>query len=424
MTDRTPPHNLEAEQAILGAMLISRPAVRDAQDHLAGADFYRAIHEMIFDAVCALESRTEPTDAIATASELTRRGQLDQVGGHAYLADLVGAASITSNVTYLAEIILDAATSRRIIDGAQRAVQLGYDQTSPAIDRLDTVRGLFEHAAHATSTAVTFDGLMDGVLDVLDQGRSAALPTPWPDLNHLIYGLERGRLYVVGARPGIGKSLFSQAVATHASSLGVASYYASLEMTAHELTLRALASESGVNLASLSRGGLIEEEWRRVSPASQTLRTSRIHIVDHEQSMADIRSGARTVARQHTLGLIVIDYAQLVTPRDRRLGREAQVAEISRDAKLMAKALDVPVVLLAQVNRGPESRVDKTPTMSDLRESGALEADADVVILLHPEDGATLKVIVAKNRSGRTDSIHLRRLGAFAQLRSATKEEQ
>lgn len=425
MTDHTPPQDIDAEQSVLGAMMSSKAAARDVADILNPDDFYRPSHSMVFTAIGRLDSRGEPADAITVADELARLGELSGVGGKVYLAELVSCVGIASNATYYAEIVRDLAGKRRLIESAIKITQDAHESALPASEQVENARALFDKAMPGRVQAETYDSALPRVIETMERGTSRGLATCWPDLDRIIYGLRKGLLYVVGARPGVGKSIVALQLATDMwDRHGKATYFASLEMTSDEIVQRSLAARTGVPLHRIIEGNLSEHEWDRISPHADDLRSSLVHIADSgRQTIGSVRSGARTLARRGSLGLVVIDYLQLMAPRDPKMPREQQVAEMSRGAKLLAKELDVPVVLLSQLNRGSLDRPDKTPTLNNLRESGAIEQDADVVLLLHqPNEGTNeIEIHVAKNRSGAQGVCHFIRQGETARLVPAAR---
>lgn len=416
MTDRTPPQDVHAEQAVLGAMMTSRHVCRDVLDLLTGDDFYQPRHEQVFDAIRALDSRGEPADPLTVAAELG--AELERVGGRLYLAELYGACVVASDGVHHAQLVREAAGKRRLIDAAIRITQVAHESTLSASEQAENARALFDKAMPVRVGATPLGDRLPQVVQSMETGAVRGLATCWPDLDRFIYGLRGGALYVVGARPAVGKSIVGLQLATAMwEQHDKATYLASLEMTADEIVQRSIAARSRVPLDRIIPGRLTDDDWAALSPAVNRLSASLVQIADEgRQTIGTVRSGARSLARRGNLGLVVIDYLQLLAPRDPRLPREQQVAEASRGAKLIAKELDVPVVLLSQLNRATGEH--GVPTLSNLRESGAIEQDADVVLLMHrpDEDTQQIDIHVAKNRSGPLGVCHFIRQGELARL--------
>lgn len=426
-TGRVPPQDLAAEMAVLGSMMLSRDAVTDCEAILTPADFYRPSHETIHAAILTLHGRREPVDVITVADELTRAGNaLMRVGGHVYLHQLVDAVTTAANAAYHAAIVADRAVQRALVAAGTRIVQMGYLDAGggDVEDMLATAEAEVGDVAkrrHRVSARPIADSLLRTVETL--EGQMPFAPTGWPDLDRSIYGWRPGALHIVAARPGAGKSIFGLQSALRTARGGASAVYAVMEMDDDEVNVRLLAQAGTVGLDSLSRHRLSDMEWGRVAEAVTSLHDVPLYVDDSpHQSIAHIRAHAREVARQGRLGMIVVDYVQQVQPPAHMLRspRHEQVAHTSRELKLLARELDVPVLAMCQVNRGPESRADKRPTMADLRESGAIEADADVVLILHREhrDHPTVEVIVEKARHGRQASLTLAWQAHFARLMS------
>lgn len=420
MIDRTPPQDTQAEQAVLGSAMISRTAARDVVDLLSPRDFYHPKHEQIFIAIAALEASGHPADPLTVAAVLERRGELTKVGDRPYLAELVSSVGVAANAIHYAEIVRNKAGLRRLIDAATSVTQSAYESSRPADDLAEDARALFDRAMPTLVAAESYAEALPRVVDSMESGTSRGLPSGWWELDDYIHGLQPGKVYVIGARPGIGKSIAALQLATYMSEAHQrATYFASLEMSTDEIIQRSIAFRARVSLTRVIRGGLSENDWASVAVATDDLQDTRVHVADDpRQTIGTIRAGARTLARRAELGLVVIDYLQLMSVRDPKLPREQQIAEMSRGAKQLAKELSVPVLLLSQLNRASLARSDKTPTLADLRESGSIEQDADVVLLLHaPIDGGDLiEMYVAKNRSGPQGMCQFTRQGEYARL--------
>lgn len=427
MTDRNPPQDIEAEQAVLGAMLTSRTACREVADMLTGLDFYRPAHETIFDAIVAVDGRNEPADPVTVAAELERGQMLERVGGRLYLHEVFAAAPVGSDGTHYAALVREQAGKRHLIEASIKISQDAYESPLPAQEQAENARALFDKAMPDRAHAETFREALPRVIGAMEAGVGVGLSTGWPDVDQILYGLQPGKLYVIGARPGIGKSILALQWALHMwQQHGKATYFASLEMSTDEIVQRSIAHMAKVPLGKIITGRLDELEWDLVGYATSKLSESKVAIEDSgHQTIGSIRSGARTLARRGDLGLVTIDYLQLMSARDPRINREQQVAEMSRGAKVIAKELHVPVLLLSQLNRATldQSGKEKVPTLSNLRESGAIEQDADVVGLLHKpeEDTNEIDLYVAKNRSGAQGVAHFIRQGEFARLVPASR---
>ena len=419
--DRTPPQDMAAEQSVLGAMLLSKDAIGEVTEVLKGRDFYRLAHELIFDAVMDLYGRGEPVDAITVADALSKQGHLVQVGGHIYLHDLVSAVSVTANATYYAEIVRDKAVLRRLVDASLKISQLGYageGDVNQIVDRAQ--QAIYEVAENrASEDYQPLSELVESTLDEIEllaqHGVMAGVPTGFIDLDHLTNGLHPGQMVIIAARPGMGKSTLGLDFARSAAiKHSLCSVFFSLEMTKSEIVMRLMSAESGVPLNHIRKGEMTEEHWARISAKTAQVSRAPLFIDDSPNlTMMEIRAKARRLKQRFDLKLIVIDYMQLMTSGKKVESRQIEVSEFSRQIKLLAKELEVPVVALSQLNRGPETRQDKRPMLSDLRESGSLEQDADVVILLHRDDyydkesprAGEADFIVAKHRNGPTDTV-------------------
>lgn len=418
----TLPHDDTAEQAALGCALASKAVLREVADLVTPADFYSPIHEQIFAAALKLDSQGRAVDPVTVAATM----EAEKVKGfdRLYLAELVGGVSVAANGAHYAGIVADKAIRRRLVEVATAVAQQAGSGRDTADVAEDARAKLDQLTAGYRSESVTFADVLPSVIDSIEQGASAGDPTGWKDLDAMLYGWQPGSLYVLGARPGVGKSIIGLQAASYMwEAHGKATYFASLEMTRAELVTRQIASHARVPLSALIAGGshVRDDDWPRIAMAHTKLQGSKIEISDEgRQTLGTIRSGARKLAHHQPLGLVVIDYLQLLTPRDPRLPREQQVSEMSRSAKLLAKELSVPVLLLSQLNRSSESRTDRKPTLSDLRESGAIEQDANVVLLMHQPDRDdepdNIDLLVAKNRSGPQGTVELIRQGFYARI--------
>lgn len=420
--DRTPPQDLEAEQSVLGAMLMSKEAIADSVEMLKARDFYRPANEMVFNAILDLYGRGEPADPVTVADELSRQGQLEQCGGHVYLADLLSSVSVAANAAYYAAIVRDKAVLRRLVQASIRIAQMGYQGQGEVNDIVDQAQqALFEVTEGKTSEdyhplSELFESTFDEMEAIEARGDSmAGIPTGFADLDDLTNGFQPGQMIIVAARPAMGKSTLALDFARAAAiKHGLTSAIFSLEMGHSEIVMKLLAAEAGVELSRIRGGKLNEEDWQRLVAKTTQISQAPLFIDDSPNlTMMEIRAKARRLKEQHDLKLVVIDYMQLMSSGKQVESRQLEVSEFSRQIKLLAKELSIPVIALSQLNRGPEQRTDKRPMMSDLRESGSLEQDADIVILLHREDvydrestrAGEADFIVAKHRNGPTATI-------------------
>jgi replicative DNA helicase len=430
--DRTPPQDVGAEQSVLGAMLMSKDAIGDVAEVLKGRDFYRPSHEIIFDTILNLYSRGEPADAITVADELTKRGDLARAGGHMYLHDLLATVSIASNAAYYAEIVREKAVLRRLVEAAMKISQLGYSGRGDVAGIVDVAQQAIYEVAEgkASEDYQPLSVLMEATLDEMEalsnNGVMAGVPTGFLDLDDLTNGLHPGQMVIIAARPGMGKSTLGLDFARAASIRnGLCAAFFSLEMTKTEIVMRLISAEAQVPLNEIRRGNMSEENWRRIAQKTAEVSSAPLFIDDSpNQTMMEIRAKARRLKQRNDLKLVIVDYMQLMTSGKRVESRQLEVSEFSRQMKLLAKELDVPVVALSQLNRGPEQRTDKKPMLSDLRESGSLEQDADVVILLHREDmynnqserAGEADLIVAKHRNGQTRTVNVAFQGHYSRF--------
>lgn len=414
------PHD-EAEKNVLGSLMHTRRAIEEVSTVVDPGDFYTPRHETIYAAISALHIRGEGVDPVTVADQLKRTGELASAGGALYLADLYATPPTTSNVGYYARIVRDQAILRRLHATGTRIAQMATTGEGDVDELVETARTEIDTVSRATAQTGWIHQAIDQTIDDLDTPTTVT-PTPWKDLNHHIGGWAPGRLYVIGARPAIGKTLIAVNAATHLARTAPVALN-TLEMSTQEIHHRIIANLASVNLTHLDEHRLTPEDWDRVAKAQPAIRSLRLSINDESAvTVTDIASHARSVARRSDdpLGMVVVDYLQLMaSPTSRRQeNRQQEVATISRRLKLLAKELHCPVVALSQLNRASEGRMDKKPTMADLRESGALEQDSDVVILLHADEDqpGTILAAVAKNRHGTTGAFELDKYGHYARV--------
>lgn len=431
--DRVPPHNLEAEESILGAMMLSAEAIADVVEVVKPDDFYRSANARIFETLRSIYARGDPVDAITAVEELKRRGLLEEIGGHLYIHELVEQVPTSSAAGNYAKIVAQHALLRRLIQAAADIMEMGYSAPEdPERVADEAEQRIYDVARHDEKEQVaSLRELVDQAMTDLEkiQNRESAfagLPTGFRDLDALLSGLQPGNLVVVAARPGVGKSSFVTNLARNVaveSRLPVAMF--SLEMSRWEIGMRLLCAEARVPWDSIRNKRVGADDWSRIVQAAEVLHDAPLSIVDSGNvTLVDIRAKARRLStRRAGLGLIIVDYLQLMSHHRRVDNRQQEIAEISRGLKLLAKELDIPVIAVSQLNRDPERRQDKRPQLSDLRESGAIEQDSDVVMFIHREDADPSKkgladLIVAKHRNGPTDTVPLTFLPHLTQFRN------
>jgi replicative DNA helicase len=413
---------MAAEQSVLGAMMISKDAIADVLEVIRGVDYYRPAHEMIHDAIIDLYGRGEPADMVTVAGELQRRGELQKIGGAPYLHTLAANVPIAANAGFYAEIVREKAILRRLVDAGTKIVQIGYAGEGEVDHIVDQAQAeVYQVTDRRKAEDYTpLSDIMDSVLDEIEaiENREAGIygvPTGFADLDDLTNGLHSGQMIVVAARPAMGKSTLALDLCRAASiHNNLTSCFFSLEMTRSEITMRLLSAEARIPLNHIRNGKMSQEEWDRLARHVSKVSGAPMFIDDSpNMTMMEIRAKARRLKQRHDLKLVVIDYLQLMTSGKKVESRQLEVSEFSRQIKLLAKELEVPIIALSQLNRGPEQRADKRPMMSDLRESGSIEQDADMVILLHRDDvfekestrPGEADLIVAKHRNGATRDI-------------------
>ena len=418
--ERTPPQDVIAEQSVLGGMLLSKDAISDVVEILRERDFYRPAHELIYDAIIDLYGRGEPADPVTVAAELTKRGDLVRAGGAPYLHTLISSVPTAANAGYYAKIIRERAIMRRLVEAGTKIVQLGYTDEGEVDDAVDQAQAEVYAVTERREAEdyVQLSELLPAAYDEIEKISSGVVgegvKTGFKDLDALTNGFHPGNMIVLAARPAVGKSTLGLDIARYASiHKRETSVIFSLEMSRSEITMRMLSAEARVPLNNIRSGQLGEEEWAKMARRMGEISDAPLFIDDSPNlSLMEIRAKARRLKQRHNLKLIVIDYLQLMTSGKKVENRQQEVSEFSRQLKLLAKELNVPVVAISQLNRSPEQRSDKKPMLSDLRESGSIEQDADVVILLHREDlydsqnrSGEADLIVAKHRNGPTRTI-------------------
>jgi replicative DNA helicase len=431
--DRTPPNDPAAEQSVLGAMLLSKDAIADVVELVRGDDFYRPAHQTIFSTVLDLYGRGEPADAVTVASELTKSGEISRVGGASYLHTLVSLVPTAANANYYGRIVREQAILRRLVEAGTRIVSMGYAGTGDVDDAVDRAQAeVYDITERRTSEDyLPLSDIMSDALTEIEaisnrDGEMVGVPTGFADLDSLTNGLHPGQLIMIAARPSIGKSTLGVDFCRAASiKHGLTSAIFSLEMSRNEIVMRLLSAEAQVPLQHMRSGTMSEADWSKLAGKMGVVSEAPLFIDDSpNMNLMEIRAKCRRLKQRHDLRLVVVDYLQLMTSGKRVESRQQEVSEFSRSLKLLAKELDVPVIAISQLNRGPEQRQDKRPMLADLRESGSLEQDADMVVLLHREDfyeresprAGEADFIVAKHRNGPTATITVAFQGHYSRF--------
>jgi replicative DNA helicase len=396
--ERTPPHDVAAEQCVLGGMLLSKDAISDVIEVIRPTDHYRPAHQLIHEAVLDLYARGEPADAITVANELTRRGEIARVGGGPYLHTLIASVPTAANAGYYARIVRERAILRRLVEAGTRIVQFGYAGEADADDLVDRAQAEVFAVTdrRASEDYHSLSEIMPGALDEIEAigsrgGVLTGVPTGFSDLDALTNGLHPGQMVVIAARPAIGKSTLALDFARAAAIRhGMTTVLFSLEMGRNEITMRLLSAEARVPLSTMRTGQMNDDDWARLARRMSEVADAPLFIDDSPNvSLMEIRAKCRRLKQRNDLKFVIIDYLQLMSSPKRVENRQQEVSEMSRSLKLLAKELDVPVIALSQLNRGPEQRTDKKPLLSDLRESGCLTASTRI---LRADTGAEIKL--------------------------------
>lgn len=427
---RTPPQDLDAETSVLGSMMLSKDAIADVVEHLRGEDFYKPAHETIYDVILDLYASGEPADAVTVSNALSKSGDLARIGGAAYLHTLIQSVPTSANAIFYAEIVRELALLRRLVTAGTRIVQMGYDAQGDTDDLINRAQSEVYQVTERRTTEdyVRLSEALQPTIEEIERsgshdGDTAGVPTGFYEFDELTNGLHPGQMIVIAARPGVGKSTlaldFARSAALHHEQTTV---IFSLEMGRIELTTRLLSAESSIPLQKLRQGKLDDErDWTTLANTMGKINDAPLFIDDSpNMALTEIRAKCRRLKQQHDLKMVVIDYLQLMTSGKRVESRQQEVSEFSRSLKLLAKELEVPVIALSQLNRSSEQRNDKRPMVSDLRESGSIEQDADMVLLIHREDmydkesphAGEAIIMVAKHRNGPTGEIKVAFQGA------------
>ncbi|OAS16781.1 replicative DNA helicase [Paenibacillus oryzisoli] len=430
--DRVPPQNIEAEQAVLGAILINADALITAMERISSDDFYRGAHQRIFEAIVELAEDQEPVDLITLTALLQNKQQLEEIGGVTYLSELANAVPTAANIDYYAAIVEEKSMLRRLIRTATQIVTNGYaneDDVGAMLSEAESKILEISQRRSSSGFVVIRDVLME-VFEKVEQlysnkGGSTGIPSGFIDLDKMTSGFQRSDLIILAARPSVGKTAFALNVA---QNVGVRAKETvaifSLEMGAAQLVQRMVCAEANVDANRMRTGNLEGDDWEKLTMAIGALSEANVYIDDTPTiTVADIRAKCRRLQQEKGLGMILIDYLQLIAGRGGKGGdnRQQEVSEISRTLKQIARELNVPVIALSQLSRGVEQRQDKRPMMSDLRESGSIEQDADIVAFLYRDDyydkesekKNIIEIIIAKQRNGPVGTVELAFLKQF-----------
>jgi replicative DNA helicase len=426
-TPKVPPHSLEAEQSVLGGLMLSATAWDKVADKVTEIDFYREDHRLIFRAIHDLHEASQPCDAVTVSEWFESHGKADQVDGGNYISQLANNTPSAANVGAYADIVREKSILRSLIDvGAQITSSAfsteGRDSRSLLEEAERLVFAIAEKGARGGSGFVTVQDALKEAMDKIDElnafeGDITGIPTGYQDFDRLTAGLQPSDLIIVAGRPAMGKTTFAMNIAEHAAiKHGKSVAVFSMEMASLQLVMRMFSSVGQIDQTRIRTGSLDDMDWPKLTSAMNLLHKSKIFIDDTPAlSPAELRARARRLKREHDVDLIVVDYLQLMSVPDSKENRATEIAEISRSLKTIAKELNVPVVALSQLNRALEQRPNKRPVMADLRESGAIEQDADLIVFIYrdevynPEtsEKGKAEIIIGKHRNGATGTVHL-----------------
>ncbi|GIX39069.1 MAG: replicative DNA helicase [Silanimonas sp.] len=441
---RVPPHSIDAEQAVLGALMLDPQALEKVVGVLSHTDFYRRDHQLIFKAISELAEKNRPYDAVTLGEWFEAHALADQVGGTAYLVELAQTTPSAANVRAYADIVRDKSVLRSLIEVGTQIAEDGFapgDRETPELlaEAEQRVFRIADQNRTGRKDIIPLKDAMKEAFEILQvryetQGTVTGLPTGFHDFDEMTAGLQPSDLIVLAARPAMGKTTLALNMAEYAalkSKKAVVVF--SMEMSASQLAFRLISSIGRINAGRLKTGQLEDEDWSRVTMAMRLLSESKIFIDDEPAlSPAKLMSKARRIKREHDLGLVVVDYLQLMQVPGNSENRATEISEISRSLKAMAKELNVPVIALSQLNRGLESRTDKRPVMSDLRESGAIEQDADIILFIYRDeyyhkdspDKGLAEVIISKHRNGATGTVKLKFFGEYTRFDNLARDTE
>jgi replicative DNA helicase len=434
--ERLPPQNIEAEEAVLGALLIDPDAVIRVATILRPDDFYREKHGWIYDSVLGLHERREPIDFLSVCDELDRRGQLNEVGGPAFITALINAVPTSIHVEHYAHIVERTATRRRLIEAAGRIAGVAYQETDDVEDAVDQAEQILFGVSQRriSRDLVPLKQILSDYYDRIEyltrhRGEFIGIPTGFADIDKLLGGLQRSDMVILAARPSVGKTSLALSIAHNAAKkFRQRVAFFSLEMSAEQVVQRLISAETAIDSQRLRRGEIADDEWGRFMKAASDLAETLFYIDDTPGiSALELRTKARRLHAEVGIDLLVVDYLQLMRGESRTENRVQEISSISRALKALARELNVPLLALSQLSRSVESRTDKRPILSDLRESGALEQDADVVIFIYRDElynenterKNIADIMVAKHRNGPTGTVALYFKKELAQFREA-----
>ena len=437
---RIPPHSVEAEQSVLGSVLLDKDAMISVSETLIPEDFYKEAHRVIYECMLKLYNNQSEIDLITLADELRDQGYLDDIGGIAYITSLSTIVPTTSNIKYYINIVKEKSISRQLISAANDIINLGYDSSTKVEDVLENAeKKIFDISQERTTNDFQpINQVLTETLSMLEKlyeekSDVTGLTTGFRDLNKKINGLQRSDLLLIAARPAMGKTAFALNLVQNAALKGDASVAVfSLEMSKEQLVQRMVAAQSSVELKKIKTGTLAANDWPRITDGMAVLSGAKIHIDDTPGiKISELRSKCRKLKIEKGLDLVLIDYLQLMEGEGHNESRQQEIAKISRSLKILAKELDCPVVALSQLSRAPEQRADHRPMLSDLRESGSIEQDADIVMFLYRDEYYNPdterknigEVIVAKNRHGETGTVELVWFGEIQKFADKMREE-
>ena len=439
---RVPPHSIDAEQAVLGGLMLDQQALEKIMDVLAYTDFYRRDHQLVFKAISELAAKNRPYDAVTLGEWFDAHALGEQMGGTSYLVELAQTTPSAANIRAYAEIVRDKSVLRSLIDVGTQIAEDGFAPGTRETPELlaEAEQRVFKIADQNRSgrrDVVSMKDAMREAYEILQQryetqGSVTGLPTGFTDFDEMTAGLQPSDLIVLAARPAMGKTTLALNIAEYAALKSKKAVMVfSMEMSSSQLAFRLMSSIGRINANRLKTGQLEDEDWSRVTMATRLLSESRIFIDDEPAlSPAKLLSKARRIKREHDLGLIVVDYLQLMQVPGNTENRATEISEISRSLKAMAKELNVPVIALSQLNRGLESRTDKRPIMSDLRESGAIEQDADIIMFIYRDeyyhkdsaDKGLAEIIISKHRNGATGMLKLKFFGEYTRFDNLSRD--
>lgn len=430
---RVPPHNIEAEQAVLGAMLLDKEAIAAAAEILSGEEFYKESHKLLFQTIVEIFNKDEPVDIVTLVDVLKSRGHLEVVGGVSYISSLAASVPTTTNVKYYAKIVEEKSVLRRLIFASSGIIEKCYTDQ----EKVEEVLGAAEKSIFDISQKKghqDFEHLSSIITRSFDEferlyknkGQITGIPSGFTDLDRKTSGFQKSDFILIAARPSMGKTAFALNIALHAAlRAGKSVAIFSLEMSKEQLVYRMLCSEANVDMLKLRTGDLEEDDWMRLGRAAGPMSNANIFIDDTPGiSVVEMRSKCRRLKIERGLDLILIDYLQLMTGSGRTDNRQQEVSEISRSLKGLAKEMEAPVISLSQLSRAPEARADHRPILSDLRESGSIEQDADIVMFLYRDEyynketdkKGIAEAIIAKQRNGPTGTTELAWLGQYTKF--------